>query len=46
MVAEAGAKRGIEVVLVANEVVPVTGQPELEQAVLAMAEQAQAEPVA
>jgi cyclic 2,3-diphosphoglycerate synthetase len=45
VVAEAGARRGIEVVLVANEIVPVAGQPELEPALLALADQAQAEPV-
>src|SRR5262249_11186231 len=46
VVADAGARRGIQVVLVANEIVPVTGQPELEPALLALADQAQAEPVA
>jgi cyclic 2,3-diphosphoglycerate synthetase len=46
VVAEAGARRGIEVVLVANEIVPVAGQPELEPALLALADQAQPEPVA
>jgi cyclic 2,3-diphosphoglycerate synthetase len=45
VVAEAGARRGIEVVLVANEIVPVAGQPELEPALLALADQAHAEPV-
>jgi len=45
VVAEAGARRGIEVVLIANEIVPVAGQPELEPALLALADQAQAEPV-
>ncbi|HEX6680741.1 MAG TPA: hypothetical protein VF063_08860 [Gaiellaceae bacterium] len=45
MVAEAGARRGIQVVLVANEIVPVAGQPELEPALLALADQAQVEPV-
>ena len=45
VVADAGATRGIDVVLVANELVPVAGQPELEPALLALADQAQAEPV-
>ena len=45
VVAEAGAERGIRVVLVANEIVPVAGQRELEPALLALADQAQAEPV-
>jgi cyclic 2,3-diphosphoglycerate synthase len=45
VVADAGATRGIDVVLVANELVPVPGQPELEPALLALADQAQAEPV-
>jgi cyclic 2,3-diphosphoglycerate synthase len=45
LVAEMGAKRGIEVVLAANELVPVPGQPELDPALLALADQAQAEPV-
>ncbi|MGN6430420.1 MAG: 2,3-diphosphoglycerate synthetase [Gaiellaceae bacterium] len=46
VVADAGARCRIEVVLVANDVVPVAGQPELEPALLALADQAQAEPVA
>jgi hypothetical protein len=46
VVAEAGAKRGIQVVLVANEIVPVPGEPDFEPALLALADQAQAEPVA
>jgi cyclic 2,3-diphosphoglycerate synthetase len=46
VVADAGARRGIQVVLVANEIVPIAGQPELEPALLALADQAQAEPVA
>jgi cyclic 2,3-diphosphoglycerate synthetase len=46
VVAEAGAKRGIQVVLVANEIVSVAGQPKLEPALLALADQAQPEPVA
>jgi cyclic 2,3-diphosphoglycerate synthase len=46
VVAEAGAKRGIQVVLVANEIVSVAGQPELEPALLALADQPQPEPVA
>src|SRR5262249_46513942 len=45
VVAEAGARRGIEVVLIANEIVPVAGQPELEPALRALADQTQAEPV-
>jgi cyclic 2,3-diphosphoglycerate synthetase len=46
VVAEAGAKRGIQVVLVANEIVSVPGEPDLEPALLTLADQAQAEPVA
>jgi cyclic 2,3-diphosphoglycerate synthase len=45
VVADAGATRGIEVVLVANELVPVAGHPELDPALLALADQAQVEPV-
>jgi cyclic 2,3-diphosphoglycerate synthetase len=45
VVADAGARRGIEVVLVANAIVPAAGQPDLEPALLALADQAQAEPV-
>ena len=46
LVAETGARRGIEVVLAANELVPVPGQRELDPALVALADQAQAEPVA
>jgi cyclic 2,3-diphosphoglycerate synthase len=46
VVAEAGAKRGIQVALVANEIVPVPREPDLEPTLLALADQAQAEPVA
>ena len=45
LVAEAGSERGIEVVLVANDVVPLPGQPELEPELRALAEAASAEPV-
>jgi cyclic 2,3-diphosphoglycerate synthase len=45
VVAEAGAKRGVEVVLAANDLVPVPGQPELEPELLGLAEAASAEPV-
>jgi cyclic 2,3-diphosphoglycerate synthetase len=38
VVAEAGAKRGVEIVLVANDLVPCPGQPELEPALLALAD--------
>jgi cyclic 2,3-diphosphoglycerate synthase len=37
VVAEAGAKRGVEIVLAANDVVPCPGQPELDPALLAHA---------
>ena len=46
VVAEAGAARGIQVVLAANDVVPLPGQPELDAELRALAEAAQAEPVA
>jgi cyclic 2,3-diphosphoglycerate synthetase len=44
-VAEAGAKRDVEVVLVANDLVPCPGEPELEPELLGLAEAASAEPV-
>jgi len=46
VVAEVGARRGIEVVLAANDVISSPGQPELEPALLALADSAAAEPVA
>ena len=45
VVAEAGAKRGVEIVLAANDLVRVPGQPELEPALLALADSAAVEPV-
>jgi cyclic 2,3-diphosphoglycerate synthetase len=45
LVAEAGIRRGIDVVLVANDVVPLAGQPDLEPELRALAEAASAEPV-
>jgi cyclic 2,3-diphosphoglycerate synthetase len=45
VVAEAGARRGVEIVLAANDVVPCPGQPELDPALLALAEAARPEPV-
>jgi cyclic 2,3-diphosphoglycerate synthase len=45
VVAEAGAARGVEVVLATNDIVPIPGQPELESELLALAETARAEPV-
>jgi len=45
VVAEAGAKRGVEIVLAANDVVHCPGQPELEPALLALADAARVEPV-
>jgi cyclic 2,3-diphosphoglycerate synthase len=45
VVAEAGAKRGVEVVLAANDVMPLPAQPELEPELLALAEAARREPV-
>jgi cyclic 2,3-diphosphoglycerate synthetase len=45
VVAEAGAKRGVEIVLAANDVVDCPGQPELEPALLTLAEAARVEPV-
>jgi hypothetical protein len=38
MVAEAGAKRGVEIVLAANDLVQCPGQPELDPALLALAQ--------
>jgi cyclic 2,3-diphosphoglycerate synthetase len=38
VVAEAGAKRGVEIVLAANDLVPCPGQPELDPALLALAD--------
>ena len=46
VVAEAGAKRGVEVVLAAVDVVPCPGEPELEPELRALAEAARMEPVA
>jgi cyclic 2,3-diphosphoglycerate synthetase len=43
VVAEAGARRGVEIVLAANDVVDCPGQPELEPALLALAEAARVE---
>jgi cyclic 2,3-diphosphoglycerate synthetase len=45
VVAEAGAKRGIEIVLAANDLVHCPGQPELDPALLALAGTARPEPV-
>jgi cyclic 2,3-diphosphoglycerate synthetase len=45
VVAEAGIQRGVEVVLVANDIVPCPGQPELEPELRALADAASAEPV-
>ena len=45
VVAEAGAQRGVEIVLAANDVVPCPGQPEPEPALLALADSAAVEPV-
>jgi cyclic 2,3-diphosphoglycerate synthase len=45
VVAEAGAKRGVEIVLVANDLVPCPRQPEVDPALLALAEAARPEPV-
>jgi cyclic 2,3-diphosphoglycerate synthase len=45
VVAEAGAKRGVEIVLVANDLVPCPGQAEVDPALLALAEAARPEPV-
>jgi cyclic 2,3-diphosphoglycerate synthetase len=45
VVAEAGAKRGVEIVLVANDLVPCPGQPEVDPALLALADAARPEPV-
>jgi cyclic 2,3-diphosphoglycerate synthetase len=45
VVAETGVERGVEVVLAANDIVPLPGQPELEPELRALAEAASAEPV-
>ena len=45
VVAEAGAKRGVEIVLAANDLVRCPGQPEVDPALLALAEAARPEPV-
>jgi cyclic 2,3-diphosphoglycerate synthase len=45
VVAEAGASRGVEIVLAANDLVPCPGQPDPEQALLALADSAAGEPV-
>jgi cyclic 2,3-diphosphoglycerate synthetase len=45
VVAEAGAKRGAEVVLAANDLVPYPGEPELDPELLGLAEAASVEPV-
>jgi cyclic 2,3-diphosphoglycerate synthetase len=44
-VAEAGARRGVEVVLAANDLVPIPGQPALEPELRALVAAAAAEPV-
>jgi cyclic 2,3-diphosphoglycerate synthetase len=45
LVAETGLARGVEVVLAANELMPLPGQPELEPELRALAEDAAAETV-
>jgi len=45
VVAEAGVKRGVEIVLAANDVVPCPGQPDLDPALRTLAEAARGEPV-
>jgi cyclic 2,3-diphosphoglycerate synthase len=45
VVAEAGARRGVEIALAANDVVPFPGQPDPEQALLTLADSAAVEPV-
>jgi cyclic 2,3-diphosphoglycerate synthetase len=45
VVAEIGVSRGVEVVLAANDVVPLPGQPELDSELRALAEAASEEPV-
>jgi cyclic 2,3-diphosphoglycerate synthetase len=45
LVAETGLARGVEVVLAANELMPLPGEPELERQLRALAEDAAAEPV-
>jgi len=46
VVAEAGRERGVEVVLAANDIVPLPGEPDLDAELRALAEAATAEPVA
>jgi cyclic 2,3-diphosphoglycerate synthetase len=45
VVAEAGVKRGVEIVLAANDLLPCPGQPDLDPALRTLAEAARAEPV-
>jgi cyclic 2,3-diphosphoglycerate synthetase len=45
VVAEAGRERGVDVVLAANDVVPLPGQPDLDAELRALARAATAEPV-
>ena len=45
VVAEAGARRGVEVILASNDLVRCPGQPELDPELLALAESASAAPV-
>jgi cyclic 2,3-diphosphoglycerate synthetase len=45
VVAEAARERGVDVVLAANDVVPLPGQPDLDAELRALAEAASAEPV-
>jgi cyclic 2,3-diphosphoglycerate synthetase len=45
VVAEAGERRGVEVILATNDVVPLPGPPDLEMELLALVETATAEPV-
>lgn len=45
VVAEAGARRGVKIVLAANDVVPCPGQPDPEHALLALADSAAVEPL-
>ena len=45
VVAEAGRERGVEVVLAANDVVPLPGQPDIDAELRALADAATAEPV-
>jgi cyclic 2,3-diphosphoglycerate synthase len=46
VVAEAAAERGVELVLAANDVIPLPGQPDLDAELRALAEAARGEPVA